>query len=163
MRSKDPAPNLVGGGGACVVDALGRIVGIGYDGFPRGCPDDCLPWTSTSNVEEGMLPWLQTKEPYLCRAEINSILNKCSDDIVGGRMYVLNFPSNECAKFIVQSGIREVRYVADDDPDSNSSRASRILFEVSGVQLTKIVPGVPSINIDFGTRTPICNKEGRRH
>ena len=163
MRSKDPAPNLVGGGGACVVDALGRIVGIGYDGFPRGCPDDCLPWTSTSNVEEGMLPWLQTKEPYLCRAEINAILNKCSDDIVGGRMYVPNFPSNECAKFIVQSGIREVRYVADDDPDSNSSRASRILFEVSGVQLTKIVPGVPSINIDFGTRTPICNEEGRRH
>ena len=86
MRSKDPAPNLVGGGGACVVDALGGIVGIGYDGFPRGFPDDCLPWTSTSNVEEGMLPWLQTKEPYLCRAKINAILNKCSDDIVGGRM-----------------------------------------------------------------------------
>ena len=95
-RSKDPAPR--GGGGACVVDALGRIVGIGYDGFPRECSDDCLPWASSNNGgEEGKLPWLQTKEPYLCRAEINAILNKCSDDIVGGRMYVPNFPSNECA------------------------------------------------------------------
>lgn len=162
-RSKDPAPR--GGGGACVVDALGRIVGIGYDGFPRECSDDCLPWASrmspndASEEEEGDLPWLQTKEPYLCHAEINAILNKCSDDIVGGRMYVPNFPSNECAKFIIQSGIREVLYVNDDDSDSDSSRASRILFEVSGVQMTKIVPEVPFIKIDFGLGRRLDNTD----
>ncbi|KAL3772205.1 hypothetical protein ACHAW5_009352 [Stephanodiscus triporus] len=171
-RSKDPSAGGAGGGrgggggGACVVDSLGRIVGIGYDGFPRGCSDDCLPWasssSSTSNDGFGSsLPWLQTKEPYLCRAEINAILNKCSSDVVGGRMFVPNFPPNECAKFIIQSGIREVRYVDDDDPDSDSSRASRILFEVSGVKMTKIKPGVSSIRIDFGEGTPSRNDDGR--
>ena len=108
-RSKDPAMDGMrgrggGGGGACVVDALGRIVGIGYDGFPRGCSDDCLPWASASTAEgedekggssSASLPWLRTKEPYLCRAEINAILNKCSSDVVGGRMFVPNFPC-EC-------------------------------------------------------------------
>ncbi|KAL3827418.1 hypothetical protein ACHAXA_003152 [Cyclostephanos tholiformis] len=158
-RSKDPTVGGRGwrlGGGACVVDVVGRIVGIGYDGFPRGCSDDCLPWASAScGAREGgegsssPLPWLETKEPYLCRAEINAILNKCSSDVVGGRMYVPNFPSNECAKFIIQSGIREIRYVDDEDPDSDSSRASRILFELAGVKMTKITPGVSSIRIDF--------------
>lgn len=71
------------------MDSQGRIVGIGYDGFPRGCSDDCLPWSST---EEDTLPWLHTREPYLCRAEINAILNKCSNDVVGGRMFVPDFP-----------------------------------------------------------------------
>lgn len=101
-RSKDPINNK----GACIVDTQGRIVGIGYDGFPRGCSDDCLPWATKvstqsgdSNVEDGniheqeeSLPWLHTREPYLCHAEINAILNKCSNDVVGGRMFVPDFP-----------------------------------------------------------------------
>ena len=85
-RSKDPTNTTRG---ACVVDSQGRIVGIGYDGFPRGCSDDCLPWSSK---EEDTLAWLHTREPYLCRAEINAILNKCSNDVVGGRMFVPSFP-----------------------------------------------------------------------
>lgn len=59
--------------------------------------------------------------------------------------------ANECAKFIIQSGIREVIYVKDNDANSDSSRASRILFEVSGVKVTKMKPSVPSIKINFGT------------
>eukprot|EP00956_Cyclotella_meneghiniana_P025639 scaffold53876_cov80-Cyclotella_meneghiniana.AAC.2 len=85
-RSKDPTNTTRG---ACVVDSQGRIVGIGYDGFPRGCSDDCLPWSSK---EEDTLAWLHTREPYLCRAEINAILNKCSNDVIGGRMFVPSFP-----------------------------------------------------------------------
>jgi len=159
QRSKDPNPSNTNStrNGACIVDTKGRIVGIGYDGFPRGCSDDCLPWASSSSVEEGVnaeeLAWLETREPWLCHAEINAILNKCSSDVVGGRMFVPNFPSNECAKFIIQSGIQEIIFVKDDNADSNSSRASRILFELSGVKLTKINPTSPSIKINFGTST----------
>lgn len=102
-RSKDPMNSK----GACIVDTQGRIVGIGYDGFPRGCSDDCLPWASSDLTEnnadngigvegdenaEHVLPWLHTREPYLCHAEINAILNKCSNDVVGGRMFVPDFP-----------------------------------------------------------------------
>lgn len=165
QRSKDPHPLKNSRDGACIVDAMGRIVGIGYDGFPRGCSDDCLPWAlpnnKTSSVDDdkgaekndSLLPWLETRDPYLCHAEINAILNKCSTDVVGGRMFVPNFPSNECAKFIIQSGINEIIYVKDDDEDSDSSRASRILFEVAGVKMTKMKPTIPSIRIKFGSST----------
>jgi len=155
--------------GACIVDTTGRIVGIGYAGFPRGCSDDCLPWASALSassagdadadadantvVTEEELEWLHTREPYLCHAEINAIINKCSSDVVGGRMFVPNFPSNECAKFIIQSGIREIIYVNDGDVDSDSSRASRILFRVSGVKTTKMKPSIPLVKINFGTTT----------
>ena len=88
------------------MDTQGRIVGIGYDGFPRGCDDDCLPWASKEVTQKGSskiadgndneqaddLPWLHTSKPYLCHAEINAILNKCSNDVVGGRMFVPDFP-----------------------------------------------------------------------
>ncbi|KAL3801419.1 hypothetical protein HJC23_007029 [Cyclotella cryptica] len=155
-RSKDPHPSKSSRDGACIVDKMGRIVGIGYDGFPRGCSDDCLPWASAiaengwNGDSKETLPWLHTKDPFLCHAEINAILNKCSNDVVGGRMFVRNFPSNECAKFIIQSGITEIVYVKDDNEDSDSSRASRILFEVAGVKMTKMKPTVPFINISFG-------------
>ena len=100
QRSKDPHPSSDSSGGACIVDTMGRIVGIGYDGFPRGCSDDCLPWasptTSFNTVDDNTmgeeLTWLNTKFPYLVHAEINAILNKCSADVVGGRMFVPNFP-----------------------------------------------------------------------
>lgn len=108
QRSKDPHPSSDSSGGACIVDAMGRIVGIGYDGFPRGCSDDCLPWASpavSSNTVEddtrGEEAWLNTKVPYLVHAEINAILNKCSADVVGGRMFVPNFP----CEFIVATQI----------------------------------------------------------
>mmetsp|Transcript_4638 Transcript_4638/g.7957 ORF Transcript_4638/g.7957 Transcript_4638/m.7957 type:complete len:500 (-) Transcript_4638:268-1767(-) len=165
QRSKDPHPVRNSRNGACIVDAMGRIVGIGYDGFPRGCSDDCLPWAlftnnTSSSAEKSngdggnkSLPWLETRNPYLCHAEINAILNKCSENVVGGRMFVPNFPSNECAKFIIQSGINEIIYVKDDDEDSDSSRASRILFEVAGVKMTKIKPSVPSIRINIASST----------
>mmetsp|Transcript_18029 Transcript_18029/g.35892 ORF Transcript_18029/g.35892 Transcript_18029/m.35892 type:complete len:498 (+) Transcript_18029:164-1657(+) len=150
QRSKDPHPTRKAAG-ACIVDTMGRIVGIGYDGFPRGCSDDCLPWASNDDVDgTETLPILHTKDPYLCRAEINAILNKCSADVIGGRIYVPYFPGNESAKFIIQSGIQEVIYLEDRDEDSDSSRASRMLFQVSGVKMTKMEPSVPSIRIDLG-------------
>ena len=47
MRSKDPATQV----GACIVNPENRIVGIGYNGMPRGCSDDLLPWGKSSKEE----------------------------------------------------------------------------------------------------------------
>ena len=47
MRSKDPATQV----GACIVSPDNRIVGIGYNGMPRGCSDDKLPWGKHSDNE----------------------------------------------------------------------------------------------------------------
>ena len=111
-----------------------------------GCPDDCLPWAAPG---EGTA-WLASKEPWLCAAEINAVLNKVAADVAGGRMYVVHFPSNEAAKFIVQAGIREVLYVRDDRPDAEASRASRLLLRAAGVALTRTTPVAPSLVLDFG-------------
>jgi hypothetical protein len=53
MRSKDPSTQV----GACIVNNRNRIVGIGYNGFPRGCSDDILPWARSADDE------LDTKYP----------------------------------------------------------------------------------------------------
>ncbi len=95
-RSKDPSTQV----GACIVNANKRIIGIGYNGFPIGCSDDELPWGRDGD-------FLDTKYPYVCHAEMNAITNAANKpDLDGASMYVSLFPCNECAKLIVQVGIR---------------------------------------------------------
>ena len=108
MRSKDPNTQV----GACIVNADKRIVGIGYNGFPRGCSDDELPWAIESEDP------LDTKYPFVCHAEMNAILNKNSSDVKGCSIYTALFPCNECTKLIIQSGITEVVYLSDKYHDS---------------------------------------------
>ena len=127
QRSKDPSRQV----GSCIVNQDNRIIGIGYNGFPRGCSDRYLPWGS--NTTSSLIPEIQTKSLFTCPAEINAILNKCSADVVGATMYVTHFPNNECAKNIIQSGIKEVIYLHDLHPDDDMYRASRILFGLADV------------------------------
>ena len=149
-----------------------------YNGFPRGCNDDCLPWaaniTSSSGVSDCVggnqheekkgedddnvsskqkpqqpLPILHTRDPFMCHAEVNAILNKCSADVAGSRMYVARFPCNECAKVIIQSKIREVVYLNDNYHDTDSCRASRIMFEMAGVKTRQFRPETRAIEVDL--------------
>lgn len=92
MRSKDPNTPT----GACIVDEEYRVIGIGYNGFPRGCSDDALPWTRASSETSN---WLHSPNPFMCHAEVNAILNKCSDTVAGARMYVPHFPC-KCSSFV---------------------------------------------------------------
>ena len=130
MRSKDPNTQV----GACIVNADKRIVGIGYNGFPRGCSDEELPW-----AREAENP-LDTKYPYVCHAEMNAILNKNSADVKGCSIFVALFPCNECAKLIVQSGISEVVYLSDKYADTVPVIASRRLLEMAKVKLRHHIP-----------------------
>lgn len=163
QRSKDPNNQV----GACIVDNQNRIIGIGYNGFPRGCSDDCLPWddgcieVGAENHESGRLEkkLLHTRDPYMCHAEVNAILNKCSADVAGARMFVAQFPCNECAKIIIQSGIQEVIYMKNDNPEKDAYRASRIMFKMAGVKLRQYAPTIPSIELDFGHTTPASSEE----
>ncbi|GJM93035.1 hypothetical protein PR202_ga09552 [Eleusine coracana subsp. coracana] len=94
QRSKDPNRQV----GACLVSQEGIILGIGYNGFPRGCSDNKLPWAKKS---ENGNP-LETKYPYVVHAEVNAILNTNHASVAGQKLYVTMFPCNECAKIIVQ-------------------------------------------------------------
>jgi dCMP deaminase len=139
MRSKDPSTQV----GACIVNDENKIVGIGYNGFPRGCDDAKLPWSRSGNTT------LDTKYPYVCHAEMNAILNKNEANITGSRMYVALFPCNDCAKMIIQSGIKEVIYLNDKYHDTHQTQASRKLFDMTGVAFRQHIPLCKSININL--------------
>ncbi len=125
LRSKDPNTQV----GACIVSFDNIIISTGYNGFPYGCSDDEYPWD-----REGS----DTKYPYVVHAELNAILNSNGRSLNGAKMYVSLFPCNECAKAIIQSGIREVVYLKDKYENSASSAASRRMFASAGVKLTKL-------------------------
>merc|ERR1711874_589821 len=120
-----------------------RIVGIGYNGMPRGCPDHRLPWGKTSPDP------LETKYMYVCHAEMNAILNKNAASVADCDIYVALFPCNECAKMIIQSGIKSVIYLSDKHKDKSNTIASKRLLDMAGIKYTQFVPKMKKIEIDF--------------
>jgi dCMP deaminase len=138
QRSKDPNTQV----GACIVNPDKKIVGVGYNGFPSGCDDDVLPWE-----REGS--FLETKYPYVCHAELNAILNSISRDLKGSSIYVALFPCNECAKAIIQSGIKEIVYLSDKYDGTDSVVASKRMLNQAGVTMRKLKLDREDITISF--------------
>ena len=137
-RSKDPNTQV----GACIVDTNNRILSIGYNGTPNGFDDDLFYWNREGNN-------LETKYPYVCHAELNAILNYGGGSLDGARVYVTLFPCNECAKAIIQSGMKEVIYMQDKYADSDATRASKKMFDMAGVKYRQFVPKGQTIEIDL--------------
>ena len=138
MRSKDPNTQV----GACIVNREHRIVGVGYNGFPTGCSDDDLPWDREGD-------WIETKYPYVCHAELNAILNSIGGDLRGCTLYVALFPCNECAKAIIQAGIRTIVYLSDKYADTDGTKASRRMHAQAGVELVQFQPEQKELVIKF--------------
>ena len=135
-RSKDPNTQV----GACIVSQDNIIISTGYNGMPKGCSDDEFPWG-----REG----IETKYPYVVHAELNAILNANGRDLRGSKLYVALFPCNECAKAIIQSGIREIYYLSDKYATTPSTLASKRMLQASGVKFTQMTPAVSSLTLDF--------------
>lgn len=129
MRSKDPSTQV----GACIASNTNRILSTGYNGAPNGIEDKYFPWD-----REG--EFLKTKYPYVCHAEMNCILSYRGDnkDLENARIYVDLFPCNECAKIIIQSGIKEVIYLCDKYADTDGVKASKKMFDACGVKYKQI-------------------------
>lgn len=122
QRSKDSNTQV----GACIVSQDNKILSVGYNGMPTGCDDDRMPWGREGSK-------LETKYPFVCHAELNAILNR-EGSLKGGRLYVTLFPCNECAKAIIQSGIREIVYMSDKYADSEETQASKLMLGMVGVK-----------------------------
>lgn len=137
-RSKDPNTQV----GACIVNKNNVIESIGYNGLPKGCSDDEFPWE-----KEGEM--LNTKYPFVVHAELNVILNAKGKDLSGCKIYVALFPCNECAKAIIQSGISEVVYLSDKYSNTDSVKASKMMFKCAGVELRQLVPSYKEINLSL--------------
>ncbi len=135
-RSKDPSTQV----GACIVSPENIIISTGYNGMPKGCSDDEFPWD-----REGE----ETKYPYVVHAELNAILNSNGRDLRGSRIFVALFPCNECAKAIIQSGIREVIYLSDKYAHTPTTIASKRMMDAAGVRYTQLKPSMDSITLSF--------------
>lgn len=129
LRSKDPNTQV----GACIVSPQNKIMSMGYNGFPRGCSDDEYPWERQGNA-------LDTKYPFVCHAELNAILNAHGRNLEGCTIYVALFPCNECAKAIIQSGIKKVVFLSDKYDGEEMNRASKKMFDSAGVEYVPFVP-----------------------
>ena len=137
-RSKDPNTQV----GACIVSPDNIIISTGYNGMPKGCSDDVFSWARSGEENE-------TKYPYVVHAELNAILNANGRDLRGSRIYVALFPCNECAKAIIQSGIREIVYLSDKYSGTMGNLASKKILDAAGVTYTRLKPSVASITLDL--------------
>ena len=124
MRSKDPNTQV----GACIVSQDNKILSMGYNGLPRGCSDDEFPWNRDGD---------DNKYFYTTHSELNAILNYRGGSLEGASIYVTLFPCNECAKAIIQSGIREVVYDSDKYADTAGVMASKKMLRAAGVTLRR--------------------------
>lgn len=139
QRSKDNNTQV----GACIVNDEHKIVAVGYNGMPIGCDDDDMPWEREGDT------LLDTKYPYVCHAELNAILNRNSANLKGCILYVTLFPCNECAKAIIQSGIKKVVYKSNKYADSESTKASAMLLGKCGVECAEYKPSSKKIVLDL--------------
>ena len=135
-RSKDPSTQV----GCCIVSQDNIIISTGYNGMPKGCSDDIFPWERDGD---------ETKYPYVVHAELNAILNASGRDLRGSRIFVALFPCNECAKAIIQSGIKEVLYLSDKYKDTMMNLASKRMLDAAGVKYTKLTTSLESITLSF--------------
>ena len=109
MRSKDPHSQV----GACIVSPDNKILSMGYNGFPME---------------------LDTKYFYVTHSELNAILNYRGGSLEGAKLYVSLFPCNECAKAIIQAGIKTIVYECDKYADSPAVKASKRMLDAAGVR-----------------------------
>lgn len=135
-RSKDPNTQV----GACIVDENNVIISTGYNGFPIGCSDDEFPWNREGEI---------TKYPFVVHAELNAILNASGKSMRGSKIYVALFPCNECAKAIIQAGIKEVIYLSDKYADTAGTKASKMMLNAAGIKLTRLETERDSISLNF--------------
>lgn len=136
QRSKDPNTQV----GACIVDSNNIILSTGYNGFPYGCSDDEYTWERTGE---------DTKYKYVVHAELNAILNAQGRSLKGARIYVDLFPCNECAKAIIQSGIKQVIYLYDKYATTKETLASKRMLESAGVTTTLLKPATKELTLNF--------------
>lgn len=123
MRSKDPNTQV----GCCIVSPDNKILSMGYNGLPTGCSDDTFPWNREGEP-------LDNKYFYTTHSELNAILNYRGGSLEGAKVYVTLFPCNECAKAIIQAGIRTVIYDSDKYALQPSTIASKRMFDAAGVE-----------------------------
>lgn len=129
LWSKDPSSQI----GSVAVGSKGQILSQGYNGFPRGIKDSHERLTDRP-----------TKYKYVVHAEMNVIYNATYNGISldNSILYVWGLPiCSDCAKGIIQVGIREVYWCCDKDIPENwkeSMDLTASMFQEVGIKFERI-------------------------
>ncbi|WP_127942809.1 MULTISPECIES: cytidine/deoxycytidylate deaminase family protein [unclassified Mycoplasma] len=119
-RSKDPNTQV----GAVLVNEHNRVIGLGYNGMPKGM-DGAFPWQKDGENAH-------TKYPYVVHAEMNAILNSIKDTR-NTRLFTSLFPCSNCAKFVAQAGIKEIVYLDDKYDGTEDNLIAKKIFRQTKV------------------------------
>ena len=136
LRSKDGNTKV----GACIVSDDHKVLSLGYNGMPLGVSDAEIPWAGSNENK----PYLETKYPYVCHAELNAILNS-NHNLKGSTLYVTLFPCNECTKAVIQAGIKKVVYLSDKYHDTDAEVAARRMLDMAKIPYVHYEGRLPDI------------------
>lgn len=136
LRSKDGNTKV----GACIVSDDHKVLSLGYNGMPLGVSDEEIPWAGSKENK----PYLETKYPYVCHAELNAILNS-NHNLKGSTLYVTLFPCNECTKAVIQAGIKKVVYLSDKYHDTDAEVAARRMLDMAKISYVHYEGRLPDI------------------
>ena len=125
LLSKDPSTQV----GACIVDVTGNVISTGFNCPPKGWASDEFIWEKLKEEE-------LNKYTYITHAEMNGLANYNGNRkyLEGATIYVTFLPCPNCAKNIIQNGIKKVVYLADADNELGSTKATKYMFEKCGVE-----------------------------
>ena len=139
QRSPDPNTQV----GACIVDSANKIIGIGYNAFPRGICQDAFSWEREGNILS------KTKYPYVLHAEENAILS--AEKIPPGcTLYVTLFPCSHCMRLLIQKEIFCIYYLEDRYANADDTKASKALAKEAKVLHQLYIPGphiIPALDV----------------
>ncbi len=138
QRSKDPNTIV----GACIVSKDKKILAVGYNGAPNGYNDEDMPWDREGD-------FINTKYAYVCHAELNAILNNKGSNLEDSILYVDLFPCNECAKAIIQSGIKEIVYKSDKYEGTPGNIVAKKMFDYCNIKYRKYKKENKKIELDL--------------
>ncbi|XP_063903570.1 probable deoxycytidylate deaminase [Zophobas morio] len=133
--------------GACVVNSEGSLLGIGYNDLPTGCSSQ-LPMLQKKHCKDHPL---DHKLLYVCHAELNAIVNS-KGSLKNGTIYCTLFPCNECAKLIIQHGIKKIVYLDDKHSAKDTTKASKRMLDLVGVECRQF-SSKRTITIDFSKKS----------
>lgn len=131
FKSKDPATKV----GCVFVDDKNHQITMGYNGFVAGIDETKLPWGKDKTQ-----PLEHQKYGYVVHSEANAIIHS-PRSLEKSTCYVTLFPCNECAKLLASVGVKKVIYLSDKHEGCESNRMAKKLFELTGIEHEKLVPG----------------------
>ncbi len=102
------------------------IISDGYNGTPSGFENICEDENNTT-------------KPYVLHAEANAItkLARSHNSSKGATMYITDSPCIECAKLIIQSGIKRVLYANTYRLDDGINLLKRAGIDVEFIDLNE--------------------------